>query len=363
LTAVHQFVPSLAARDAIGVHVQRVQRALREMGYRSDIYVGWTDLPPRPDVRPYQSFLDDGAADDDTWLLYQSSTGSPMARFVMGCTQPKIVNYHNITPPEFFEPWEPTVATALDMGVRQLADLAPVTQLAIADSEFNREDLLRVGYGETTVVPILFDAADLDGDADPLLGARLTADKHTGGTEWLFVGRLCPNKAQHDLIKAFAAYRIACDPKARLRLVGGSSSHLYETCLRSFVHEIGCETAVTFAGSVTPQEMTAYYRNADVFVCLSRHEGFCVPLLEAMYHRIPIVALRATAVPETLAAAGIVLSSASPALVVAAVDRIRTDDRLRAALVEAGSRRLHAFDLARSRERFGAAIRACCGTP
>ena len=282
----------------------------------------------------------------------------------MGCPQPKIVNYHNITPPAFFEPWEPTVATVLDMGLRQLADLAPVTDLAIADSEFNREDLLRVGYRDTTVVPILFDPSDVGGEPDPSLSARLATEKLGGGTEWLFVGRLCPNKAQHDVIKAFAAYRIACDPKARLRFVGGSSSHLYESCLRGFVHEIGCEDAVTFAGSVTDRELASYYANADVFVCLSRHEGFCVPLLEAMHHGIPIVALRARPrCPRRWAPVVSRLSSASPALVVAAVERLTRRPCVARRGGRAGRARLAAFDLADSEDRFAAAIRERCGNP
>jgi glycosyltransferase involved in cell wall biosynthesis len=362
LTAVHQFVPSLAARDAIGAHSLRVQRLLQHLGYESNVYIDWTNVASSPDVLPYQDFDPDGAG-DRTWILYQSSTGAAMARFVMGCPQPKIVNYHNITPPAFFEPWEPSVASVLDMGLRQLADLAPLTDLAIADSEFNREDLVRAGYRDTTVVPILFDPSDVGGEPDPALSARLAGEKRDGGTEWLFVGRLCPNKAQHDVIKAFAAYRIACDPKARLRFVGGSSSHLYESCLRGFVQEIGCEGAVTFAGSVTDCELASYYANADVFVCLSRHEGFCVPLLEAMHHGVPIVALRATAVPETLGAGGLALSSASPALVVAAVERLSTDRALRDAVVAAGRARLAAFDLADSADRFAAAIRERCGNP
>jgi glycosyltransferase involved in cell wall biosynthesis len=362
LTAVHQFVPSLAARDAIGVHVLRVQDVLRGLGYQSDLYVDWTDLPARPDIHHYQSFARDRSGDRRTWLMYQSSTGSPMARFLVDCPVPKFVNYHNITPPAFFEPWEPTVTAALEMGIRQLADLAPVTELAIADSEFNRADLVHAGYQDSTVVPILFDAADLGDEPDRSLTARLEDDKAGGGADWLFVGRLCPNKAQHDLIKAFAAYRIAVDPKARLRLVGGSSSHRYETCLRTFAHEIGCGDAVTFAGSVTSQELSAYFQTADVFVCLSRHEGFCVPLLEAMHYGVPIVALRATAVPETLGAAGLLLRSASPALVVAAVERACTDPDLRDALIRAGAERLRHFDLAHSRELLAAAVGAWCGS-
>jgi glycosyltransferase involved in cell wall biosynthesis len=362
LTAVHQFIPSLAARDAIGAHTLQVQRLLREMGYASDLYVGSTDLEGRDDVHPFQSLADQRAR-DRTFLLYQGSTGSPMARFLAARPEPKLLNYHNITPAEFFEPWEPTVTMVLEAGHRQFEELSECTELAIAVSGFNEDDLRRMGYAATTVAPILLDPRDLDHVPDPATDARLGAARSAGGIDWLFVGRICPNKAQHDLIKAFAAYRVAFDPRARLHLVGGSSSHLYETCLHAFAHELGCGDAVEFAGSVTPEQLAAHFRNADVFVCLSRHEGFCVPLLEAMHHRVPVVALRETAVPETLGRAGLLLPTAAPALVAAAVDRVAADAGLRAALQDAGTARLAAFDLERTRERFAAAIRDVCGAP
>jgi len=362
LTAVHQFVPALVARDAIGAHTLQVQRVLRELGYASDLFVDHTDLTGRADVHPYRQF-DEHSRDPDTFLLYQGSTGSPMARFVAERSEPTIVNYHNITPPEFFEPWEPSVTMVLEAGYRQIEELGPGTVLGIADSEYNAGELRRLGYGATAVVPILYDPGNHDAAPDPATLHRLEAEKAGGGSDWLFVGRLCPNKAQHDLVKAFAAYRVAFDPRARLHLVGGSSSHLYETCLQAFAHEIGVGDAVRFAGSVTPGELSAHYRVADVFVCLSRHEGFGVPLLEAMHHDVPIVALRATAVPETVGDAGVLVPASTPALVAAAVERVRADADLRAALQAAGRRRLEHFDQVAGRERFAAAIRDVCGAP
>lgn len=362
MTAVHQFVPSLAGRDAIGAHSLQLQRLLHDLGYASEFFVGDTDLSGRDDVRPFQSFAE-RPSDGRTFLLYQGSTGSPMARFLVGRPEPKILNYHNITPAEFFEPWEATVTMVLEAGRRQFEELAPCTSLAIADSAFNQDDLRRLGYRHTTVAPILFEPQTFEQEPDAVLTRRLTAEKEAGGLDWLFVGRVCPNKAQHELIKAFAAYRMAFDPRARLRLVGGSSSHLYLSCLEAFVHEIGCGDAVDFAGSVTAGELAAYYRSADVFVCLSRHEGFCVPLLEALHHRIPVVALRSTAVPETLGRAGLLVPAATPALVAAAVERVRVDDGLRRALQDAGTARLADYDLGQTRARFTTAIQSLCGEP
>ena len=362
MTAVHQFVPSLAARDAVGAHALQLQRLLQEMGYESDFYVGDTDLGRRADLHPFQSFGEQPER-DRTFLLYQGSTGSPIARFLTARPEPKILNYHNITPPDFFEPWEPSVTMVLEAGHRQFEELAECTALAIADSAFNEAELRHIGYAQTTVAPILFDPDSLARDPDELVMARLRSAKQAGGLDWIFVGRLCPNKAQHELIKAFAAYRVAFDPRARLHLVGGSSSHLYETCLRAFADEIGCGQSVEFAGSVSSTQLTAYYRSADVFVCLSRHEGFCVPLLEAMHHRVPIVALRETAVPETVGAAGVLLPTATPALVAAAAERVRADAELRRGLQDAGTARLAEFGLPVARERFAEAIRGVCGAP
>jgi glycosyltransferase involved in cell wall biosynthesis len=168
----------------------------------------------------------------------------------------------------------------------------------------------------------------------------------------LFVGRLAPNKAQHDVVKALAAYRKFHDADARLVLVGGGTDDAYGRTLARFVHALGLDDAVVMAGSVTPEQLAGYYDTSDVFVVLSEHEGFCVPLLEAMHHRVPIVAYASSAVPETLADSGIVLTEKNPCVVAAAVARVLGDEGLRKQLVEAGTRRLQAFDLARTGPMF-----------
>jgi glycosyltransferase involved in cell wall biosynthesis len=253
------------------------------------------------------------------------------------------------------------VAAELALGHRQTGALAPLSTLGIADSTYNERELAEAGFTATSVAPVLVDLEEFDRDVDERERARLEAAKAAGGVDLLFVGRLAPNKAQHDLIKALAVYRRAYDPAARLHLVGGSSSAVYAAALESYAAALGLEEAVELTGSVSPGVLAAHYRAADAFVCLSEHEGFCVPLLEAMHHRVPIVAFAAAAVPETLGGAGLLLPSKSPSTVASAVHRVLDDALLRRALVTAGTQRLEDFRLDRARARFASLIEGLMG--
>jgi len=363
MTAVHQFVPTLAPRDAVGGHYLAVQETLRGAGYRSDIYSYEAKDEHKRLARPFMSFSGDGPG-ERTWLLYHSSVGSPVADFVAGRDEPLIVYYHNITPAPFFSRWEPAVAGALMKGRRQLAALEARAELGIADSAFNAQELTELGYDRTSVVPIMLDVAALDAEpADPATLGRLSDARAAGGADWLFVGRLAPNKAQHDIVKAFAAYRRLYDDRARLYLVGGSSSHRYETALHEFVEALGLGNAVQITGPVSAAALTAHYEAADVYVIASEHEGFCVPLLEAMHHRLPIVAYSAAAVPETVGDAGLLLDAKDAYTVATAVQRVASDNELRAQLIEAGIERLREFDIAKSRRKLLDAIDLVVGSP
>ena len=363
MTAIHQFVPTLAPRDAVGTHYLAVQATLRQAGYRSDIYAYEAKDEFKRNALPFTSFTG-GVGREPTWLLFHSSVGSPVADFVFARDEPLIVDYHNITPAPFFARWEPALAATLAKGRRQLAELEARAALGLADSAFNAHELDELGYARTAVVPILLDIAALDATPpDPTLLARLRAAKARGGTDWLFVGRLAPNKAQHDIVKAFAAYRQLSGDDARLHLVGASSSHQYETALRSFVEALDLNGVVDVTGPVSTNALMAYYDAADVFVVCSEHEGFCVPLLEAMHHGVPIVAYAAAAVPETLGDAGLLLDAKDPCTVAAAVSRVTTDASLRAQMVAAGHRRLHDFDLDRSRRVLLDALEPVVGRP
>ena len=177
------------------------------------------------------------------------------------------------------------------------------------------------------------------------------AGRKPAGPHWLFVGRVAANKCQHDIIAAFAAYRQLFDPKARLSIVGGRTLLLYARALERMAVELGVADAVDFTDNLKFSQLLAHYRAADLFVSLSEHEGFCVPLVEAMHFGVPTVAFASTAVPETVGDATLLLSDKDPVSVAVAAQRVLSDDVVRKALIEAGHRRVEHFSLVNNRRR------------
>jgi glycosyltransferase involved in cell wall biosynthesis len=273
-----------------------------------------------------------------------------MAEFMLTREEPLLVYYHNITPAEFFARWEPEAAMSMEAARAELRDLARVSRLAMAPSRYSERELIDVGYRPTALTPLLIDFDDYQRRPNPKSLAILQKQRDRGGAHWLFVGRLAPNKCQHDVIGAFAVYRQLFDPKARLTLLGGVTSDLYYRALRRLVVEIEVEGTVEFLGSVPFDVMLAYYRMCDVFVCLSEHEGFCVPILEAMHFGMPVIGYEAAAVPETVGDAGLVLTDKDPLMVACAVDRVLSDRAVKADLVEAGHARVEQLALPKARE-------------
>lgn len=357
MSALHQFLPSFAAGDAIGHHVRRLQRVLREAGYESEIFADETQPAVRRLARHYREFTP-SANGQPTWLLYHLSTGSPMAAFLAEAGQPLAVYYHNITPAQFFERWEPGATDSARAARSQLRLLAAPSRFAMANSAFSAGELSDQGYANVSVVPVLVDFDEYDIPPDPATGDRLRRAAAGGGATWLFVGRLAPNKCQHDVIGAFALYRELFDPAARLHLIGGRTSMLYWEGLQLLAAELGCDEAVEFTDVLTFPEVLAHYHAADVFVSLSEHEGFCVPVLEAMHFGVPVVALASSAVSETVADAGLLLPDKDPVTVACAVHRVLTDEALRSQLVAAGHRREEHFSFENNRKRLLSALEA-----
>ncbi|HVW34856.1 MAG TPA: glycosyltransferase [Acidimicrobiia bacterium] len=351
MTAVHQFLPVFAAGDAIGNHVLRIRDALRDAGYDSEIFADDIHPPVRRHARPFTEFTPPPGG-KGTHLLYHLSTGSRMAAWLADQPCPLAVDYHNITPAEYFDRWQPQAAEVARAARAEMRRLASSVAYGLADSSYNAAELVEEGYADTAVVPILIDFADFDSTApDPATLTRLRRRAEGGGAHWVFVGRVAANKCQHDIVAAFAVYRQLFDPKARLSIVGGRTLLLYSRALERLADELGVADAVDFTNDVKFPQLLAYYRAADVFVSLSEHEGFCVPLVEAMHFGVPTVAYASTAVPETVGDATLLLPGKDPLEVAVAVQRVLTDDGVRKGLIEAGHRRVEHFSLENNRRR------------
>ncbi len=355
MVRAHLFTPDLRPGDAAGAHTVRLRRLLDDLGHVGELFVehGGSDGPDRAALgldrptRPFRQYGREVAAHGEDVLIYQLAIGSVVADFLLDRPERLVVQSHNLTPVEYFAPWEPHLASAMLWGRDQAQRLAGRASLGLGVSAFNTSHLESLGFVATATAPFLW-APPAPG-AEPALEA--SSGERRGAGEWLFVGRLAPNKCQHDLVKAFAAHHRFWDPSARLRLVGGSSSPHYERALRQLVERLGLTDVVTLTGVVDDAELAAAYDRAGVFVCLSEHEGFCVPLLEAMHHGLPVVAFGAAAVPETLGSGGLLLDDKSPLAVAAAVARVGADADLRRAMVDAGRHRLDELSLARARTR------------
>lgn len=349
---IDQVVPSFGGRDAIGVHMLHLRQLLRDLGYQSDIWC----VGAFPEVRAECRLLEEMPPGRRalTWLMYHLSNGSPAADTVLARPEPLLVDYHNITPGHFFRHWVPWAEESSDEGRHQMAAMGRRAFFAMADSAFNESELSAAGYGRTAVVAPLFDLRGPTPDAPTC--RQLQSRRAGGGSDWLFVGRLAPNKAQHDLVKAFACFSRLFDPRARLHLVGTAMDEEYPRAVRRFAAQLGVGERVHLPGSVSDSELAAYYDGTDVFVCASEHEGFCIPLVEAMHHGLPVVAYSAAAVPDTAAAGAVVVDDKSPLVLATAVARVLRDDGVRRRLVDAGRRRAQHFTLSRGRTRWEAAL-------
>src|ERR1700730_9249068 len=226
-----------------------------------------------------------------------------------------------------------------DVGCQQLRELAKVAEFGLADSEYNRKELEEAGFVNTAVVPPLVTWDDFDRASDPDVARELSDER----TAILAVGQILPHKAIQDVVAGFAKYRES-DRSAHLYLVGPTAmSGGYLDRVRGDIRRLGLENAVTLTGSVTVEQLVAYYRGATAFLTLSEHEGFCVPLLEAMRSDLPVVAHPAGAIPETLGDGGILLETKTPEAVAAQLERVVGDHALRKGLIEKGRHRVEAF--------------------
>ena len=210
--------------------------------------------------------------------------------------------------------------------------------------------------GRTLVVPPLFDPAALRRSVDRDLELQRRSERRSGGSDWLFVGRVTPSKAQDDLIKALAIYREVYDPRARLHLVGTSMGDDYPRALERYARRLGLGDAVRLTGSVSDESLAAYYSTCDVFVCASEHEGFCIPIVESMAFGLPVVAFGAGAVPGTAGNGALVLYDRSPLALAAAAHKVTADQPLRTRLVDLGHARAEHFSLEQGRQRWTRAI-------
>ena len=333
--SIHQFHSGSSAADAITNCMFFVQSMVRSFGFASDIFVEHVDPALSGRIRPLQDLR---LAESDILLIHHSMGHDVLPRLTeLRCR--KVLVYHNITPPQFFEEDDPFHAYAIK-GYAQLSLFRDIVESAIAVSSFNARQLSRRGFDKVTVIPLLKDFAAIR-DAPH---SKTPYYDETAVFRLLFVGRLVPHKCQHELIDFVDQVRSLGRVPLELVLVGHFDvANRYKLQLDELVRRSGLDRQVKFIGRVTDEELFGWYRAASAYVSLSEHEGFGVPLVEAMALDLPVVAYASSAVSDTLGGAGITLPDKNPASIFEPLVRLHEDRPFRGEVIRSQRRRLLRF--------------------
>ena len=339
---VNQWVPAAHKGDAIGDSARRVRDLLRSMGHESDVYALTIDDDLRHDVRPFR----DAAAARGDLTIFHYALPSPMTAAFAALDSRRVLQYHNITPAAYFAPYEPALFRLASLGRQELATLAGRVDLALGDSEFNRRELETLGFGRTGVFPIAIDTARITRQVERPSVEAVADDRLVN---FLFVGRIAPNKKIEDHIKLAETYKRYVDAYYRFIFVGRCDVvPRYYSTIRALMAEYRLlPDRFVFTGPVPDEELAVYYRRAAVYISLSEHEGFCVPLLEAMAAGVPVLAYSAGAVPDTLGDAGVQFAPKDLEYAAELLGALAFDDDLRASVIAGQRRRLADFGDAR----------------
>ena len=339
---VNQWVPAAHKGDAIGDSARRVRDLLRGLGHESEIYALTVDDDLRGEVRAFG----DTAGRSGDLTIFHYALPSPMTDAFARLPRGRVLQYHNVTPAAFFAPYDAGIFRLAALGREELKTLVGHTDAALGDSEFNRQELDALGFANTGVFPIAIDPDRIRKAPRQHALEQVLSD---GLTNFLFVGRIVPNKKIEDHIRLAEHYKRYVDTGYRFIFVGKTDGvPRYYNMIRALVAEYQMPSdRFLFTGAVPEADLATFYRMARVYISLSEHEGFCVPLLEAMAADVPVLAYSSTAVPDTLGGAGVQFAPKDLEYAAELLGELTFNDALRGRVIEGQRRRLEAFGDAR----------------
>lgn len=353
---IHQMLPIFSYGDAIGNNGLAIQRILRRLGFNSYIYADLADERLGLFSKPYKQYRD--ISNQDNILIYHYSLFSEVSDFIMGLPDKKIMIYHNITPEYFYNGISEEVARNCKRGREGLKRILGCFHLTLGVSEYNRQELEELGSQSTAVLPYIVDFERYS--IQPGLKRFPVEDNCT---KILHVGRVAPNKKIEDIIKVFYFYQ-KINRQSQLFLIGGDDdTKIYSNALKRLVYNLGLEKRVLFWGRIGFEDLVKFYKESDIYLCMSEHEGFCVPLLEGMYFNLPILAYNSTGIPYTLKDAGILINEKKYYEIAEMIHLLMTDRVLREKVIKGQRERLMDFNIDRLTEQLKAYIETVHGSP
>lgn len=349
---IRQLCTRVEFGDAVSNHVLEIARALSAWGYENEVFANTADEYGGMVSRPDSEYAPEADSPDDV-LIYHYSVFCANYEQYLASRAKRILIYHNITPSSFFEPYDKGAAAFCSLGRDLLGKLAGC-DLALGDSEYNRLELVASGFDEarTGVLPIFVDYEGLreaKSDTRPMSGSSRSF-------KVLFVGRTVPNKRVEDLLRAFFYYNRCVNADSELFVVGAKWVDKYDAQLQWLVDSFGLWGRVHFTGRLSDGALASCYRDADVYLSMSEHEGFAVPMVESMAFDLPIVAYSSTAIPYTLQGAGLTFSTKDHAMVGELLESVRADAGLRGKVISSQRSRLESFSPTAVREDLRSAL-------
>lgn len=339
MKAIHQFVAGFSRGDAISNEAMLMRGIFRSWGFESELFSEKSRI--LSELQKEIRNLSDApalTAPDDIAILHLS-IGSVVNTAFAALSCKKALIYHNITPPELLKGLQPQSERNAEKGLQQLRQLAGAASVNLAVSRFNADELERHGYQKVRVLPLLLDL-DSTGQA---IDRKLLKKYRDGLTNVLFVGRCAPNKRIEDVLAAFYYYQHYVNPQSRLIHAGSfHGAESYHAFLLTLAHEHGLKNT-EMPGALPQPALNACYEAADLFLCMSEHEGFCIPLLEAMARGVPVMAYDAGAVAETLDGAGILFREKRYDLIAEMMGRLTADQPFRHAVLKGQQQRIERY--------------------
>ncbi|MGI6524087.1 MAG: glycosyltransferase [Bdellovibrionota bacterium] len=343
---IHQLVHTLSYGDAISGEVLALQRCFHNLGFASEIFAINVHPLLKGRAKSYQEL----PLNFNGEVLFHFSLGSPLSDLYKNITTAKrSMIFHNLTDPHWFKGVNPRIVADLENGQKQLPEMCQVTDRLIADSPFNAKELKKYGF-DAEVLELPIDEEKWGVEPNSGIAAMLAADP---SLHLVHTGRLAPNKCIEDIIKTFYFLHHKINRQSKLWLVGiDIDTELYSFSLKRMVDEFDLTDAVNFVGCLADSELKALYQNADVYLCMSEHEGFCLPVIEAMYFNLPVITFDSTALSDTVGDGAIIVKEKRHHYIAEMIQAIFSDSSLRDKLKQAGAERAKHFSF----ERFSADV-------
>ncbi len=330
---INQFLPVLHYGDAIGQEAISIKEFFIKKGFKSEIYTFSTDKQVEgmaKNIREYE--------DRDDIKIYHYAIPSELTDFFLKAKGLKVLRYHNITPYKFFYKSRKDLFRIGYYGRKELIKLKSAIHVGVGDSEYNRKELEEIGYPNTFSFPLMINFPSYKKKRIKMI-EKLFLD---GKFNIFFAGRIVPNKKIEDLIKIFFYFKKYVHQNSRLIISGNTRAdkRYYYALLDYRNYFFLTEKDVVFTGHIPYDEFLTLYQISDVFMTMSEHEGFCLPLVEAMIYNLPIVAYKSTAIPYTLDGAGVMVKNKNPALVGELLFELKNNEKFREKVLSSQEKRI-----------------------